>query len=339
MGRSRQVDLPRERESGLVGVRPRAPSWLLSLLLHVAILVVLGLTLQVAPRQGAMAERTADVGIVLKHQGGGEEFFEGPSGGESAEKATSEASRPSDRSLEEILDDQPPVDPTAALPAAMAIIGPAVAEGGGVGDAGAAGKGPRGPVNGIGGGTKATTSLFGVQGEGNKFVYVFDRSGSMGGSGRNALGMAKTALASSLESLDTVHQFQIIFYNEKPVIFNPSGQPGKLALATEQNKERARRFIGSITPDGGTRHENALKMAISLQPDVIFLLTDADEPRLSTGQLEQVHRWANGISINTIEFGLGPKMGGDNFLMRLARENGGRYGYVDISRPFPQEGG
>jgi len=32
-------------------------------------------------------------------------------------------------------------------------------------------------------GGKAHTSLFGVVGEGYKFVYVFDRSGSMGGRG------------------------------------------------------------------------------------------------------------------------------------------------------------
>jgi hypothetical protein len=280
-----------------------------------------------------MAERTAEVGIVLKHQDGEREFFEGENDGVAAQPASAAANVPSNRSLDNLLSQEPPVDPSAALPAAMNVIGPAAADGSGVGNAGRAGDGPR-SSGGMGGAGRTTATLFGLTGEGSKFVYVFDRSGSMGGSGRNALSVAKAELVASLRSLDSVHQFQIIFYNDKPVIFNPSGQSGRLAFATEQNKERARRFIGSIVSEGATRHEAALKQAIALRPDVIFFLTDADEPRLSAGQLHEIHRQAGGITINAIEFGLGPKQTGDNFLVRLARENGGQYAYVDVSKPF-----
>ncbi len=51
---------------------------------------------------------------------------------------------------------------------------------------------------------------------------------------------------------------------------------------------------------------------------MIFFLTDADEPRLSGGQLYEIRRRAAGIQINAIEFGIGPKSGGDSFLARLA---------------------
>jgi len=187
-------------------------------------------------------------------------------------------------------------------------------------------------VPGIG---KARTSLFGIVGEGYKFVYVFDRSGSMGGSGRNALRAVKAELLASLESLDTVHQFQIVFYNERPVIFNPSGIPGKLAFANEQNKERAQRFIQSIVADGGTEHEEALRLAVRMHPDVIFFLTDADEPKLTRSQLDTIQRLAAGIIIHAIEFGPGPKPDGKSFLAVLAGENGGQYTYVDISKSPP----
>jgi uncharacterized protein with von Willebrand factor type A (vWA) domain len=181
-------------------------------------------------------------------------------------------------------------------------------------------------------GGKARTSLFGVVGEGYKFVYVFDRSGSMGGKGRESLKAVKAELFRSLKDLDSVHQFQIIFYNERPSIFNPSGAPGRLAFATEENKQRAIRFIDSIAAGGGTDHEQALRLAIRLQPNVIFLLTDADDPKLSPAQLEKIQRMAGGIVINAIEFGPGPKPEGASFLADLARQNGGGYVYIDISK-------
>ena len=37
-------------------------------------------------------------------------------------------------------------------------------------------------------------------------------------------------------------------------------------------------------------------------------------------------------SINTIEFGIGPNLRSDNFLMQVARENGGQHVYVDMLR-------
>ena len=179
---------------------------------------------------------------------------------------------------------------------------------------------------------KARTSLFGLVGEGYKFVYVFDRSGSMGGDGRNSLRALKAELLRSLKNLDTVHQFQIIFYNEHARLFNPSGEPGHLAFATDANKQRAVRFIESITAEGGTNHEEALRAAIRLRPDVIFFLTDADDPKLTPGQLEKIRSLAAGIIINAIEFGPGPQPAEASFLADLARQNGGGYVYVDVSK-------
>jgi hypothetical protein len=179
---------------------------------------------------------------------------------------------------------------------------------------------------------KGRTSLFGLSGEGYKFVYVFDRSGSMGGEGRESLKAVKAELAKSLEKLDTVHQFQIVFYNEQPVVFNPTGTPGRLAFATDANKERAAKFLDSISATGGTDHEEALRTAAKLRPDVIFFLTDADEPGLSEAQLAKVRDMAAGIIVNCIEFGPGPKPNGTSFLETLAKQNGGGYVYIDITK-------
>jgi hypothetical protein len=304
---------------------PVLPSWILSAVLHVLILVLAAGMLRLAPRQGASAERTAEVGIALEHLDGTFEYYDtDASAGARSQSANAHAT-----SLENLLNDQPQVDTAAALPAKMGVIGPSVVQAGGPADPGPKSGGYAGSNDAIGG--EATVKVFGVEGTGYKFVYVFDRSNSMGGSGRNALMVAKNELIASLESLKETHQFQIIFYNDQQLPFNPSGQPGKLAFATERNKQRARRFIGGVVDAGATEHEAALKLAIKYRPDVIFFLTDAAVPRLDADQLRTIRRRASGITINAIEFGRGPKQGGDNFLTRLARQNGGQYCYRDIS--------
>ncbi len=73
-------------------------------------------------------------------------------------------------------------------------------------------------------------------------------------------------------------------------------------------------------------------MALGLRPDVIFFLTDADEPQLTADELAAIARANKGTQINAIEFGFGSPAGGDNFLKRLARQNGGQHAYVDISK-------
>jgi hypothetical protein len=182
------------------------------------------------------------------------------------------------------------------------------------------------------GGGKVRTSMFGLPGEGYKFVYVFDRSGSMGGDGSASLKAVKAELLASLKNLDTVHQFQIIFYNERPVLFNPSGTPGKLAFGNEPNKRAAERFLDTIKAQGGTDHEAALRLAAAMKPDVIFFLTDGDEPKLTPQQMEKIQKWLSGIRINVIEFGPGPQPEKDSFLKEIARRVGGQYIYVDAMK-------
>ena len=239
-----------------------------------------------------------------------------------------------------------PVDPAFLRPARVAVLAWLAALACGLGAAGARGQDPpaaQGPENikgleGLGfsiapkGGGKTRTGLFGVYGEGYKFVYVFDRSGSMGGSGRNSLKAVKRELIASLQNLDTVHQFQIIFYNEKPTLFNPTGVAGQLVFATDANKESVVRFLDTIQADGGTDHLQALRMAFALRPDVIFFLTDGDDPKLSPHEIQTVERWTGGIRLNTIQFGPGPKPAEESFLVKLAHQSGGDYVYVDTKK-------
>ncbi len=310
--------------------RPEVPSWLGSMVLHALALLALALAMRYAPQRGTTAERSAEVGIALKHTDGQTEYYESEADSGAAESSASDSLNPDDL-LAEALADSPASDPSDRLPKTTAALGPGSIDQTGPLNPGAAHGAPPG-AGGLGG--KAAVNVFGTQGVGNKFVYVFDRSLSMGDSGRSPLEAAKGEMIRSLDSLGDMHQFQIIFYNEKPFPWND----GKLAFGTEQNKERARRFIGSITAFGRTEHEDALKLAIKMHPDVIFFLTDANEPQLSGRQLYEIGRRAAGIQINAIEFGIGPKQSGNNFLVKLARQNGGQYKYHDITKflPTPQ---
>jgi hypothetical protein len=231
--------------------------------------------------------------------------------------------------LASVLGGKSPVDFGGVLPSASPMLGGGALEGGGVGTAKAATSGSQGSKNVPGG--YARTGVFGVEGQGYKFVYVFDRSGSMGGHGGAPLAAAQAQLISSLRNLGQTHQFQIIFYNERPLVFNLAGAPGRLVFGTDANKYQAARFVESIIADGATEHEDALALALRMAPDVIFFLTDADEPRLNSRQLAHIARLNKGTSINAIEFGFGAQESAENFLVRLARENGGKHVYVDVS--------
>jgi hypothetical protein len=176
----------------------------------------------------------------------------------------------------------------------------------------------------------ATTSVFGVEGKGNKFVYLFDRSASMEGP---PLSAAKKQLLESLKSLDSVPQFQIIFFNSTTRVFDGSGGGRRVAFATDRNKQLAANFVGGVTADGGTDRIVALRHALGFTPNVIFFLSDADDP-MSASELAEIKKLNERVqaAICVIEFGRGPMPPKYNFLMQLARESGGKYGYVDTTK-------
>jgi hypothetical protein len=182
------------------------------------------------------------------------------------------------------------------------------------------------------------TGVFGTKGTGSRFIYVFDRSGSMSGYGGRPMAAAKQQLLLSVRDLQKNHQFQVIFYNEVPIALNPlSPAPPKLLYGTPENREYAMNFVQQIKPDGRTNHVAALDLALNMNPDIIFFLTDADEPQLTTSELNRISRKnaSTRASINTIQFGVGRRTGQDNFLRQLASENGGQYAYVDLRELAP----
>ena len=84
----------------------------------------------------------------------------------------------------------------------------------------------------------------------------------------------------------------------------------------------------SIRGEGGTDHVQALRFALNLSPDVIFLLTDAEGGMTPVELSHLADRNRSGAVINIIHFGA--QRGADRSLERLSREHGGKYVFKNI---------
>ena len=307
--------------------RPAAwPAWCASLAIHAALFAATLYLARHQPVRGAAEDPSRDVGIVLKRMTDEGPLFEGEDdptplvadnpvhavGGDTSFNAwPAESELPRSDSM---------------LPQ-LPILGTGAVDQGEIGDAASMTRG--GDVAKRLGG-KATVRLFGIEGIGAKFVYVFDRSISMEGPPLRA---AKAELVASLVSLNSVHQFQIVFFNHEPLTWDITAGQKRIAFATDRNKQSAENFVRSISASGGTSRRAALQLALRLRPDVIFFLTDTDDPMPGVDVADAIRRAGrHATAINTIEFGEGPARSRENFLVKLAHDTNGRYAYVDTMR-------
>ena len=315
---------------------PRWPSWLVSSLVHVFIFSLLA-WLWRPLANGTQGDRDRPIGIAVVHlnQGSTEYFLEeGGKGNNASEQASaasiakSIAAMPTNSaagsiSVEELLGEFSGIN--------KALLG-ADNSGTGQGSSGLNGLGNSGIGTGKGKTTGTKTSVFGIEGSGNSFVYVFDRSESMNSYDGAPLRMAKRELSQSLESLTSVNQFQIIFYNQYPSPYQGSlSRTRGLIFATETEKQSASIFVKGISATGGTEHVPALKMGVNLGSDVIFFLTDAADSLNQSDIDELAERClSRRTTIHAIEFGTGPNPGQERWIEQLARRTGGKYKYLNV---------
>jgi hypothetical protein len=306
----------------------RLPAWLASAVVHAGLFVLVAvLWRQLVPKSLVRAEPDRKAGVRAVEVVADQRRYLQPT---SSAASWTQAAQTFPQQSVQVATQEPPVD----LPREPVGQGPAAASG--VSAATQAASTGR-PSRGIAG--QGHTSVFGAEGLGSKFLYVFDRSGSMNGFAGRPLAAAKSQLLESLRQLQSTHQFQIIFYNERPAVFNPNApQPPRLLFADEQSKRLAESFVRGITATGGSHHYEALLLAVNMQPDVIFFLTDGQENAPTSSQLDRLLRQAarSGTTIHTIEFGVGPAAPRTPFLVYLASQTGGQYVYVDVSK-LPQE--
>ncbi len=188
-----------------------------------------------------------------------------------------------------------------------------------------------GPAGGEGGGDAARYGLtvgggggpefFGLGGSApgvRSIVYVVDRSGSM----VDTFSPVRAELKRSITALRRSQKFHVVFFNSGEPLENP---PARLVNAIDTNKEQFFTFLTSVTPGGGTKPERALRRALALEPDLLYLLSDGinfdpDLPR----KLDDWNR-ARKTKVYTIAY---LDQGGREMLEGIARQHSGEFKFV-----------
>jgi hypothetical protein len=180
---------------------------------------------------------------------------------------------------------------------------------------------------------QSRAGIFGLEAPGQKFVYVFDHSASMGDPSGRPLAAAKEELLASIEALGESRQFHVIFYNERLMVFAPQGHRGRPIFADDEAKRAVRRFVDAVDADGGTRHYEAIAAALKLAPDAVFILTDADEnDDLTEDEHRRLVRLLGKSRCMVAQFGGGEGRRSPR-LAQLAADSSGDYRVVDSPEP------
>jgi hypothetical protein len=153
-----------------------------------------------------------------------------------------------------------------------------------------------------------------------RVVYVLDRSLSMGLNG--ALRRARREVLSALACLPKQATFQVIVYNRHAELLRVDGRSGFLT-ADETTRLDVAAALGGVVAAGNTDHLRALQQALQLRPDILFLVTDADD--LSEEVVRRVTHLNAGYSvIHTVELSH-RREAADGPLRQLAALNQGTY--------------
>jgi hypothetical protein len=198
---------------------------------------------------------------------------------------------------------EPPPSPTANVPSFSAFGGTGAPSGPNTDKGKEAGEGD------------GVIEFFGVEGKGSKIVYVVDMSGSMVG---YRFDKAREELVASVLRLHRDQSFCVLLFHSAMV----APMDVKLMRAQSAAKNNLRRTLMQVQAFDGTDPTNAIQAAISLRPDVIYVLSDGEFENGTTDRVTEMNR-NSGIVINTIGFQIDA-----NTLRQVAKENRGEYRFV-----------
>ena len=179
-------------------------------------------------------------------------------------------------------------------------------------------------------GDPTTVSIFGGGGvSGRKFVFVIDRSHSMGSEGLGVLDRARQELIAAIDGLEPNHEFQIVAYHDSTIVISER----KMLPATEDNKQRVAPFFENVGAFGATNHFYGLLVGLGFKPDVLMFMTDGGSPDLTPDEIKEVKKMAGGkTQIHCIQFGSGSLQRTTSFMKKIAQQNKGSFRYIDVNK-------
>lgn len=131
-----------------------------------------------------------------------------------------------------------------------------------------------GDGTGAGVGSDGGDAFFGLQPIGRRFVYVLDCSRSMNHphntDAKTRFKRMKLELVRSVGSLAPEMEFFLLFFNDFPIAM-PASVP---VPAVPRVQQQYLQWMSTLKAEGNTEPLTALQIALRLQPDVIYFLTD-----------------------------------------------------------------
>lgn len=153
---------------------------------------------------------------------------------------------------------------------------------------------------GLGSGADSGSGFFGLAPAGRRVVYVLDCSRSMNhphdSAAKTRFKRMKVELVKSVAALPPESQFFFIFFNSQPI-----PMPSLTAVpATPGAVQQYLSWMQPLQADGDTEPTEAIRIALRLQPDVLYFLTDGSF--IYRVQQELLHLQTGRTRLHTLAF-------------------------------------
>ncbi|MDX1946479.1 MAG: hypothetical protein SFU86_13850 [Pirellulaceae bacterium] len=302
------------------------PSWLVSMILHMALLVILALLV--------VPERPKPVGVHIESVASVEDFpLVETVQIETVQLETTELLTTSVASADLTSTSLSDVGAISAAPANLSASDLELTATDQIGDL-FVGDGGKRMGTAIDGAAKGSAQFFGVKSTGRRFVFIVDSSNSMRGGKFDA---AKEELLYAIRRLSKDQAFYILFFDHDAarMTLPPNKEPELLCVpATNENINRAEAWVKTVVNELRTDPFDCVEFALDIVPDVIYLLSDGKFT--DKGQTERFLK-ANNIIEDAID-GRRPKCvvnticfwqrDGQETMQAIAKAYGGTYRFV-----------
>ncbi|RCS54253.1 hypothetical protein DTL42_03660 [Bremerella cremea] len=179
-------------------------------------------------------------------------------------------------------------------------------------------------ISGMGDGLGSSAKFFGTGASGKRICFLVDNSISMSG-GR--METALIELEKAIWKLSPSQEFFIIFYSDTAYpLFYPDSAT-KMIDATGENKRRVSEWLETIHVCNFTNGREAIKLALEMKPDLIYILGDGSFT--DTADYALIETPTPGTTIHTL--GMHVKASDARRFSAVAEKHGGSYRDVGIT--------